>query len=112
MKIVDKVRSYLLDLLKSEEEDRFGDLDSIKAIKNTALREKYKGAEQYYRNDKITAIRDWYQGLGLSGIAYSYHDIAYLMRGWGYTVNEDNDEEYYKKCDMFWDILAQITYMS
>ena len=112
MRIVDKIRAYLIDALKIEEEGRFGDLNSVKAIKNTALREKYKGAEKYYGNSELAAIRDWYQGLGLSVIAYSYYDIANLMREWGYEVNEDDDDDYYKKCDMYWDILAQITYMS
>lgn len=112
MRIVDKIRSYLLDALKDEELGRFENLDSIKAIKNTALKEKYYGAEIFYRYSKYNAIRDWLQGLGLSGIAFSYYDIANLMREWGYTVNENDDLDYFNKQDLYWDLLTQIIDMA
>ena len=108
MRIVDKIRAYLLDALKNEEEDRFGDLNSLRSIKETALKENYYGIEDYYKNDEYAAIKDWFQGIPLSAIACNYCEIAKIMREWGYKVDENDEEDYYKKMNLYWDVITQV----
>ena len=103
-----KIAAYLLDCLKTEDEDRFSG-HTIAAIKETALAEKYRNAEGYYRYNKRLAIRDWFQGLGMS-VVYTYYDIANLMRNWGFSVNEDDEDDYYDKCNLYWDLLTYVVY--
>lgn len=110
MRIVDKIRAYLIDVLKGEDEERFGSLDSVKALKNTALREAYKGAEAHYGDGKFTAIKDWYLGGGgLSKFAIDRNEVLSLMKEWGYDVHPGNEEEQYNR---YFDVIAHITYMS
>ena len=44
-----KITAYLLECLEGEDETRFSE-HSIAAIKETALKEKYYGAEAYYHH--------------------------------------------------------------
>ena len=105
-----KITAYLLECLEEEDETRFSE-HSIAAIKETALKEKYYGAEAYYHHLERLAIRDWFQGLGMS-VAFTYYDIANLMRNWGFYVNEDDEDDYYEKCDFYWDLLTYVVFMS
>lgn len=99
------VSEYLLTALDSEDQDRFSGR-TVYAIRECAISEKsYEVARSGVKN----AIRDWLLGLGLS-VDFTYYDIANRMREWGYTVDEDNDDDYYDKCDLYWDILTQVIY--
>ena len=105
-----KVKEYLLDCLRGEDPTRFKK-ETIGEIRRVALAEKFANENerhQYHYNAEA-AIRDWFQGLGMS-VAFTYHDIARKMRVWGYKVNEDDDDDYYDKCDLYWDILAKVVY--
>lgn len=106
--IKQKIVAYLLECLESEDADRFS-AHTIAAIKETALAEKYRYAEKYYWYNRQLAIKDWFQGLGMS-VAYTYYDIANLMRNWGFCINEDDEDDYYDKCDLYWDLLAYVVY--
>ena len=101
-----KISAYLLECLEREDEDRFADY-TIAAIKVTALAEKYRNAEKYYHHNERFAIKDWFQGLGMS-VDFTYYDIANRMRNWGFYVNEDDEEDYYDKCDLYWDLLTYV----
>ena len=103
-----KVKEYLLDILKDEDQIRFKKV-TLGEIRRVALEEKFstENERSWYRYNSKNAIRDWFQGLGMS-VDYTYYDIANRMRDWGYEVNEDNDEDYYAKCDLYWDILAKV----
>ena len=86
-----KVTAYLLECLEGEDEDRFP-VHTIAFIKEKALAEKYRYAERYYRYNERLAIKDWFQGLGMS-VAFTYYDIANLMRKWGFYVNENEEDD-------------------
>lgn len=104
------VCNYLLNILKSEDPTRFKE-QTIGEIRRVALDEKYSNANEkrWYHYNAKAAIRDWFQGLGMS-VDFTYFDIANRMRSWGYKVNEVDDEDYYNKCDLYWDILADVVY--
>jgi hypothetical protein len=107
-KVRHNVISYLLGIIPREDKTRFTET-SISEIYRVALSEVYNHAEKYYHYNKKAAIRDWFQGLGMN-VDFTYFDIARRMRAWGYTVNEDDEEDYYNKCDLWWDILATVVY--
>ena len=107
-----KVRNYLLGILPDEDPTRFK-RQTIGEIRRVALAEKFSSVEEkkYYLYNAKAAIRDWFQGLGMS-VEYTYYDIANRMRLWGYVVNEDDEDDYYDKCDLYWDILAKVVFES
>lgn len=100
-----KVGDYLVECLDGEDPDRF-EGKSLRNIYATALSEK---SHEVKRIGEKAAIRDWLQGLGMS-VDYTYYDIANRMRSWGYTVSETDENDYYEKCDLYWDILTQVIY--
>lgn len=104
------VKKYLLFVLTSEDPTRFKE-NTLAEIRRVALAEKFTNAneQRWYNFNAKAAIRDWFQGLGMS-VAFTYYDIARKMRVWGYEVNEDDDDDYYDKCDLYWDILAKVVY--
>lgn len=103
-----KVKQYLLDIIPTEDPTRFKK-ETLGEIRRVALAEKYasENERRWYHHNAKNAIRDWFQGLGMS-VAFTYYDIANLMRLWGYTVSETDDDDYYDKCDLYWDILAKV----
>lgn len=105
-----KVKNYLLGILADEDPTRFR-RETIGEIRRVALSEKFanENERRWYHYNAEAAIRDWFQGLGMS-VAYTYYDIANRMRRWGYTVSEIDDDDYYDKCDLYWDILAKVVY--
>ena len=105
-----KIADYLLDCLKGEDEDRFSDY-TIAAIKETALAEKYNNSKGYYRYNERLAIKDWFQSLGMN-VDFTYYDIANRMRNWGFYINEDDEEDYYEKCNFYWDLLTYVVFMA
>lgn len=106
-----KVTNYLLSLIQDEDPTRFRKV-TLGEIRRVALAEKFanENERRWYHYNAKAAIRDWFQGLGISGVAYTYYDIANRMRLWGYTVDENNDDDYYYKCDLYWDILAKVVF--
>ena len=104
------VKKYLLCILETEDPTRFK-ANTISEIRRVALAEKFSNANErrWYNLNTKAAIRDWFQGLGMS-LAFTCYDIANRMRLWGYTVSETNDDDYYAKCDLYWDILAKVVY--
>ena len=105
----DRARKYLKEVLADEDETRFSG-KTIAAIKETALAEKYRHAERYYSYDERLAIHDWFLGLGMN-VDFTYYDIANRMRSWGYEVNEDDEDDYYSKQNLYWYILTDVVYM-
>ena len=104
------VTNYLLGILQDEDPTRFK-RQTLGEIRRVALEEKFSNANEkaWYKYNAKAAIRDWFQGLGM-GVDYTYYDIARRMRIWGYTVSEEDDDDYYDKCDLYWDILAKVVY--
>lgn len=100
-----KVGDYLIECLDGEDPERF-DGKTLRHIYVTALFEKRHEVERVGEKE---AIKDWLQGLGMS-VDYTYYDIANRMRSWGYEVSENNEDDYYEKCDLYWDILTQVIY--
>lgn len=105
-----KVKRYLINLIKNEDPTRFHK-ETLGEIRRVALAEKFNNVNEkrYYNYNAKAAIRDWFQGLGM-GVKYTYYDIAKKMRYWGYKVNEDDEDDYYAKCDLYWDILAKVVF--
>lgn len=105
-----EVEEYLLGIIPGEDPTRFHKV-TLSEIRRVALEEKFSNGNEkrWYNYDAEAAIRDWFQGLGM-GVAYTYYDIAKRMRLWGYNVNEDDDDDYYAKCDLYWDILAKVVF--
>lgn len=105
-----KVKQYLLNILTDEDPTRFKKI-TLGEIRRVALDEKFSSENEkhWYKYNAKNAIRDWFQGLGMN-VDFTYYDIAKLMREWGYTVNEDDDDDYYDKCDLYWDILAKVVF--
>lgn len=101
----DIVTHYLLTILEDEEADRFSE-KSLSCISRVISAEKNY---EWKRYGKGNAIRDWFLGLGMN-VDFSFYDIANKMREWGFKVNEDDDDDYYAKCDLYWDILTQVVY--
>lgn len=105
-----KVEQYLINIIPNEDQTRFHKA-TLGEIRRVALAEKFANSSEkrYYRYNAKAAIRDWFQGLGM-GVEYTYYDIAKRMRLWGYTVDENNEDDYYDKCDLYWDILAKVVF--
>lgn len=105
-----KVKKYLIDIVKDEDTSRFKKA-SIREIRRVALAEKFanENERRWYNYNAKHAIRDWFQGLGMS-VDFTYYDIANRMRSWGFKVNEDDDNDYYRKCEMYWYILAEVVF--
>lgn len=105
-----KVTEYLLGIIPDEDPTRFKKA-TLGEIRRVALDEKFSSENErrWYKYNAKAAIRDWFQGLGM-GVDYTYYDIANRMRLWGYTVSETDDDDYYNKCDLYWDILAKVVY--
>ena len=104
------VKKYLLYILRTEDSTRFK-ANTIAEIRRVALAEKFANENErcWYNFNAKAAIRDWFQGLGMS-VDFTYYEIANRMRLWGYTVSETDDDDYYDKCDLYWDILAKVVY--
>ena len=105
-----KVKQYLINIISDEDQTRFRNA-TLGEIRRVALAEKFSNASEkrYYKYNPKAAIRDWFQGLGM-GVAYTYYDIANRMRLWGYDVDEEDEDDYHAKCDLYWDILAKVVY--
>lgn len=41
-------------------------------------------------------------------IDYWNEDIAKLMEKWGFTMNENDEDDYYDKIESYWYILADV----